>query len=525
VKPDDVPFAGNLAADAPAKFARKFSSMPVTFRKTAPPPGTRLENGTRGVMFAGRSAGQAIVVHHVRDASKGGFTGNYTRVYFDNVDLATGRVTNTVELPPVAEVLDLSVDGLLAVVRLGESRVDVWSTDKTGKQIVGFRPFDKEEKNKQKVAWAALIDAGNVLVASEHGKLALFALPKCEAVWTATFNWQSYPAVSGGRKYGVVSTAKGPWVFDALTGESNGVLPGPAPAWQARFSFSPETDRIGAAGIVANNPVLAVWDLKKKTLANQVVLPKGVGNYAINWLGSYCMVGHEFLIDLEKGVPLWQYEVGGTSRALPGRPAPYASQQPDETLYWYITAEGDKLAVAALPHEEAKKVLASSKPEELFAGMPGSKVTLEINIGHTDEARRAKVETALKKQLTDNGYVIAEGAPLKLVAMVTTAAGREIEYRRFGQFGTEKVSTTDFESTLAFMTAEGQTAWECKEKSNNGQFFLSLKQGQTVQDVINEKTPEMGLGLFLHAPLPKFVPKPKEKGTFGESKLTARGVQ
>lgn len=507
------PFKGGLAADAAPKATKKFMT-PITLKRPAL-TGNQVEHQLRGVFFASPSVGQAVVVNALWERMarhRPGAAAN--RVWVDRIDLASGAAAGTMELPTVADVLDVSLDGTQIVVKLGDDRVDVWTLGGQGKHVVGFRPFEQEENDNKQVRWAKLVDAQHMLVSNDRGRMVLVKIPQCQVVYSVKTTSLTQPAVSAGRKYVAVWTEKGVAVLNAISGESLGIV-GTGRGWMGALSFSPDGTKLAGSEAISQSRLVSVWDLSKGGTVAEVLVPRMTQESAMDWVSpGFIMAGGEYLLDLNRCLVAWQYLNPHREEVKMG--------DLDEN-YWFVTEEKDRLAYAALPHDAAQKAIAAIKPEDMVL-RPGSKVTVEVSTATGDDTVRRQIVDALKKRLESNGCSVAEGQAVRLVARVTTKAGKQIKYNVIGRLQDETANATDYEATLT-LEADGKTAWEAKETGTNGEHWVFSKQGETIQAAIDKQIPQFGVQFLTRAPIPKYVPKPKETIGFGSSRLTARGVE
>jgi hypothetical protein len=137
-------------------------------------------------VFSAPDAGRAAVLTATGEAKS-----LRRQVRADRYDLATGQHLGnmdlfTVELPrerPLMLTADASPDGnqLAAVEPRDERRVDVWSLA-TKQHAAGWEPYEKEADPK--VRWVAHLDTAHVLTLNGAGKLVLWSVPECKAVYT-----------------------------------------------------------------------------------------------------------------------------------------------------------------------------------------------------------------------------------------------------------------------------------------------------------------------------------------------------
>ena len=158
-------------------------------------------------------------------------------------------------------------------------------------------------------------------------------------------------------------------------------------------------------------------------------------------------------------------------------------------------------------------------PDAILLLKPGVKVSLVMNVSG-DEKERQAVEDSLKRQIADHGLVLADDQPIKIVAATEAGKTTEREYRLigFGAFGqTEKATITEQKARLS-VEADGKPVWQVDGSTTAGGFHVTVKQGQSVQDAINEAS-RPNTGFLRSAQVPAYLTKPREPAWYGEAKL------
>jgi hypothetical protein len=212
---------------------------------------------------------------------------------------------------------------------------------------------------------------------------------------------------------------------------------------------------------------------------------------------------------------LWTYDGAKASATYGGK-------------LWYVAdvqRHGKTMALTSvtIPGDEVKRAAATIKPEEMWAAQSGTSVTLDA--GGLPGDISAKATAALRSKLEANGFKIADGQPIRVVATVEAGKPQEIQYRKFGESpfgGGTKISATPQTMKVAFVDAENKTLWQ-RQSTRAAPLMLSLKEGQSTEQAVAEAT-RPDAGFFENVNLPKFVAKAKYKNGLGTSNLTASGV-
>ena len=151
--------------------------------------------------------------------------GGQKQVSVDHYDLVDGKHLGGLDLfraelaknNQLALDADLSPDGSLLAVREPKEgkRLDIWSLT-AGKHVVGWLPGEKDAA----VLWFAFVDEKQVLTLSSNGKLTLWDVPECRAVYSIPAR-SVRPALIPGRKYMAVFAGSNFEVMETATGETS----------------------------------------------------------------------------------------------------------------------------------------------------------------------------------------------------------------------------------------------------------------------------------------------------------------
>ena len=253
------------------------------------------------VFFAGKAA-QAAVVSSV--ASTDRVRGR--QLHVNRYDLTNGQSLGGMDLFNVvrqgngelAGGLDPDGTCLVLVEPQERKRVDVWSLA-AGKHAVGFTPYAGDGK----VRWAALLDDKRLLTLSTAGKLALWSLPDCKAVYAGD-GFLGTATLSAGRKYLVASRARAVWSSrPARAPRAACCRCRPERLASNTVSLAFNADGKALAGIVGG--LLVRWDMSKGTLLDSCRAPRP-GH--MQWCGERHILVHGVLVDLDVKAPVSNYD-------------------------------------------------------------------------------------------------------------------------------------------------------------------------------------------------------------------------
>jgi WD40 repeat protein len=524
-KPDFSGVRTVLEAPAPEPYSLKPDSPAtrtnvglgaIALRPQRPPSGVE-HNPTR-VIFTGPPANQVAVAYHLGGAFEKDPAKHKTIV--DRINLSGGTTSASLEIPGHAAVLDFSADGKLVLVRQGEDRIDLYSLATTpAKHVIGFRPFTGD-KNGEKVGWGGIVSPEQFLTISNAGRSILWNASGAKAVYEIALSagdpqWGGGFTFSPNRKYLAYGNGQGVTLLDPTLGQPVAQLHGPKSSGD-HLAFSFDGTRL-AHFTYRPYPNLRTYDLNTGKLIGDAALPKETWTGPVVWAAPGYVLVNGYLADLDKKIAVWRYFTGGIAPPIQGAP--------DGRVWAFVHGQlNQPPAVVAfnLPHDDAKKVIASIRAEENIVLKPGMKISVEAGVEGKPEYQ-AKVLETLKQRCKDAGLIVEENPqPVRLVASTSNTGSKTLDYDIRGR-GRETVTVPEYDCRIQIIK-DGQTIWEVSSKAGgSASFIVLLKQDETAQSQVNKANENPGSGFFLNATIPGTVAKPIEK--LGTSRFTLRGVQ
>jgi WD40 repeat protein len=308
-----------------------------------------------------------------------------------------------------------------------------------------------------------------------------------------------------------VLTKSGTYVLDPKSGNAVARFTG-QPGYFPRLSFRPDGKQLACV----SSGLVQVWDVESGKMLYDVYLPTQFTANSVAWpADGYMLLNGSSLVDLARRIVLWHYSGGSElGTTVSGR-------------YLYVAKSNDNsrtLVHTPLPHSEATKLAASLDPDKLLAIKPGTQVALRVEVAMPPDEQQ-QVRESLARQLTDNGIKVVPSANIVLQATTEEGKTETVEYRTFGRgFGTESATVTKQIQKLAFKEND-KTLWEVVQVKG-APFFVHTKKDKDLSAAIAEQT-KPSVQFFAGVKLPKHLarPGPKTGGAYGESNLTAQGVQ
>lgn len=448
-------------------------------------------------------------------------------ISFERCDLSAGQSAGVAVLAPRLRVLAISPDGSRLLTRSEKFfggtrwRADLWSLDTgaTPKPLVSFRPYEGSDTDAS-IAWAQFLDNERVLTCSGKAEVTLWQLgtggKQPRAVYTISGERRLAPALSAGGRYFMVGAEEMIYVCDAATGAAVARVSAKGAPGGA-MSLRADVKRLAMYGWRR----LVVWDLTSGQVVNDVGLPAPARGGAVQWAGDgQLLLDGAWLFDLKRQAMAWHFVPG------PGGDADASAVSAGRLWYRTAGADSKQLVLASAPVVDASvKAAVDALRDGDALVRPGSKVSLEINLSAPEEMRQ-KIVAHLTRELTDNGVVVADGQPVKLLASAAAGDSQEMVYRQIGRGPMsegQKINVTQTKYKLAF-AADGKDVWELNSVSGYAPIFLHMKPGQTVEQAASEQT-QATFGWFLSISLPKVVLKPSEPSAAGSSTLTSTGAR
>ncbi len=263
------------------------------------------------------------------------------------------------------------------------------------------------------------------------------------------------------------------------------------------------------------------WDLASGEPVVDILLPT-IDRYArIHWLGQdYILIDSLglLLVDVTRKIVLWEY-----LRSRSNDKDVVAAWQGS---FWSVGTDSARrnavLLPVRLPDEEASKVAEQLDPESTMIVRPGVAVSVDLKIP-ADAAKLAEIRSSLVQRLTANGLKVTDGQPLLLTATTGPGESHSVTYHGGLGGGQATVSVADQVATLRFVH-QNQTVWKA-EKVSGAPYFLTLEAGESIQQVVTEKT-KPDLAFFTTVRIPTHLAKPlgEKQRAYGRSVLRDDGV-
>ena len=508
--------------------------FPATSQPAAPtlcasfslPRSSATQNIRRGnTVFTGPPSYQMVTVYNISNPEDraNGYRYKLRESRIVRVDLRTGADTGTYVLPRGSQPVGVSGDGQYLLVRYDsagieekrdEQRVDFFKLLPAGKieHLAGWVPHTRKFSG---VEVADVLGPELVLTHEDFYDTTLWKLPECRAVWTATrkgaFN---PPAISPDRKYLAMTLPDGLFVIESETGIAVAKLE----AENARGStvWHPDGTKLAKFG----NRVI-VWDMVNHKRLHDFALPKGspTGVLGLAWSGQqHLMCGGQFLLDLERGMVVWNY--------LPPEILPKVIRQPDARFWTCADSFGCALVALNLPHDAARQVIAGAAKDP-WAVPAASRMSIQMNLAGDAAKRETELQQRLKEKIAKAGHQFDDQKqPVQVVLEIRQGAGVQVQYGEGARGGdnVQTVSSATFECKLA-LVADGREIWSSEQRTGgNNPSSARLLPGQTIQQYIDDSNGKSYEWFLKELPdLPRKVAFPRDKPGFGASRITLTG--
>jgi hypothetical protein len=467
------------------------------------------------MMFAAPQAGKVVVQKEVTSkAGPGRAQGR--QIVIERFDTVSGSKGNTVPLPSVYQLADVSPSGNLALVAFAQESGKYDRLDVVGlspkKHVAGWRPYASEQPKKDEdphrrhfwqwgwsndpklVVWAAMVSDDHVLTINTAGKLVCWKIPECKAVYY--FEDFGEPlALSPGRQ----QLAGGHFgefrVFDALTGNCLGDLESPALGTKAlRGGFRGDGRELAAIIDAGPDKMLVRWNLADGKIASEIPVPPATIGYhspfhfhhngaraGLEYRGNdFLMLDDQFLFYLPKRAVVWKYHMNNGY---------FAANNPNEDS-WYCARKGgagdNNLFLTSLPtpSQSVSNKAAVVSLENQLVLYPGMAVRLYIDLGAVGMADlQQSVAKGVQESLEARGFVVNPNAEFVFsVVAAERSTGDQIEvYEGRSPFGfgggfhspfsrpsgnaSEVVQQQEMLCRFAVSNAQGKVLWHMDRAS------------------------------------------------------------
>ena len=523
----------------------------------------------RGVMFAGTSAGKVVVQKEITPPAGPGFR-PARQVVIERYDLTSGERGQSLEVPHVYQLADVSPSGRFAVVAFAPEANKYDRLDILGlapkKHVAAWRPYGGEKEqpaaagNNQQarfpslwglpsdprsIAWISMLDDEHLLTVNTTGKLVCWKLPECKALY-AFADFGEPLAVSAGRKYLAGGHSGEFRVFEALTGKCVGDLDSPLSGSRAiRGAFRPDGQELVAVIDAGTDKMLVRWDMKNGKLTQEVPIPAvAVSSYVpfyaahngvrlgMEYRGNnFLMIDDQFLVDLSKRALVWRYH-------LPQ--GHFAANSPDDRTWYCIRKNNvaDQSMFLTSIDTPSNSVLNKSQGKSLEKQLvlyPGMSVRVAVDLSAAGMSDLTPtVAKAVAQGLEARGLVIDPAAPLVFsVVAAQRATGEQIQvYSGSSPFGynpffnpgqpSQTISQEELAVRLSVSDAGGKVLWHM-DRSARMRAFGSVRSGDAGTQLRDEMVKQFesvlaGSGSATQS-LPRYIFGDLDSILAGESQL------
>ena len=459
-----------------------------------------------------RAAGEAIVVF-VDDTPR-----STREVRLTTCDMKTMKMKGEATVAIGANPVDISPSGKVIAClpdwhAPGDAKdwIEILRRDEKGLRL--YRRWKMGEFNEWEKQFdiLLLVDDKKLLTASKWGGVAtLWDIDKAWALWTLKIQQQTWPALSANRKYMAAITDAGIAIFDSATGATLNTLAIEG-SLHGTLSFSPDGTQIACL----SPDTLKVWDIAQNKLVREMWFPQQMSGTSLGWLGgSFFLVDDVWLIDIDKKIVLWEYELPSHS----GRSVAEVTGG-----HAWVVGGGHgapyQLACITVPDAAAKQKASELSADAVLAVKPGARVSLNINLPGATEEETQKVTQLMTAQLKTNGMIIAADSPLVLEATVVDGGTETKTYSRFGfRGGGEEVTVNKLRSIVS-LAENGQVLWASSGTYGGTPGVVRVADGQSVQDAVDSKKANP-FGFFNSVRLPKYLARHGENMAYGKGRLT-----
>jgi hypothetical protein len=342
----------------------------------------------------------------------------------------------------------------------------------------------------------------------QGGSVTLWQVDQAKALWSLKVAARCKPALSANRNQLAAPVEGGIGIFTAATGETLARISTQTPVGGV-LSFSPDGKQLAHL----SHAVLLIWDLTTGKQSHEVWLPKPTTARSLDWCGdSFVLVDRNQLVDIDKRIVLWKYDIAGKGQPLAGE---FGGR------FWMVAgglSNPYQLFSPTLPEPAAKAKGEQLTADGVLALKPGSQVSVQVNLP-THPADVAKVTQTLTDALTRQGFAVAAGAPITLEATIADGGKESVSYRGFGRgrFGGDKVEVQKYTSSVA-MKENGKEIWGASFHYG-APHLVHQKDGQTIQQAVDEQRGNP-TDFFSSVRIPRHMARHELDGAYGTSKLT-----
>ncbi|MCE9526265.1 MAG: hypothetical protein K8R36_09455, partial [Planctomycetales bacterium] len=360
------------------------------------------------------------------------------RVIIERIDLVTGAHSPAIDVPYFYRTVDVSPSGNFVIAGYSDRKTKTDRIDVIGlspkKHIAGFRPYAGEPEDKSvpsyegakrfMLKWVGMLDDEHLLTINTLGKLIVWKLPDCKAVYY--FEKFGDPlAISPNHKY-LAGVHDGQFrIFDSKTGQCLGDMESPSCGVKPlRAVFRADGRELSAIIDAGEDRMLVRWNLLTGKIDQEFPLPPELTSQLIfrvfgedrtlEYRGNdHLLLDKRYLIDLQKRLVIWRYNVDLGTKFVAGSP---------DSKTWYCMRKpnsqyGSPLFLTSIetPSPAVIRKSSGARLEKNLLVYPGRSVRLHIDLSQVGLTHlQPTVEKAVRQSLEARGIIVDAQAPLLL---------------------------------------------------------------------------------------------------------------
>ncbi len=403
----------------------------------------------RRAIFASPSSKKVVIQKEITPRGSVGRRAERKAV-IERYDVATGSKGNTLDVPTVYQLADVSPSGNLALLAFAQKsrdydRLDVLQISPK-KHLTGWRPYANEVKDESKpytppsrlhrgrwfsadavktVAWSKFIDDEHLLTVNPAGKLICWKLPECKALYVFA-DFGEPLAISPAGKYFAGAHHGQFRVFESHTGNCVGDLEAPAIGTEPlRAAFRADGKELTSVVSGGADTMLVRWDLETGKRTHEFPVPSlalasGAFQFdfstyqqaaSLEYRGdNHLMIDGVYMVDLNKRAVTWQYQLVGGMLA----------QRSPSVGNWFISSKSGInyneplfLAKQDAPSAAVESRTAAVSIERQLVVYPGMSVRVMVDLNATGMSQYQKdVERNIVEGLTQRGLRVDPNAEM-----------------------------------------------------------------------------------------------------------------
>jgi hypothetical protein len=267
-------------------------------------------------LFLDPAKGQAVAV------LVNGPPGKEREVRFVRADLAGGKVAGEVRVNTSFTPADLSPSGSLVAClpdtfaknESEKNKIAIFRLEQNGLVPVIRWSMGEGVEFAKKFERLAFVSEDKLLGVSPFGgAVTLFDVNLAKALWTLKITGNCAPAFSANRAQFAAAVDGGIAIFSTANAETLARINTTAPIQGGVLSISPNGKRLAHC----TNSVIYTWDLTTGQPLHEVWFPRVMQANSVDWItDSLALVDRQHLVDLDKRIILWRYELPGGGQPI-----------------------------------------------------------------------------------------------------------------------------------------------------------------------------------------------------------------